>query len=142
MKNLRTIATLLVFTVMTFSCQTNDELVELETLQSKSTNSQVNSGRASTISISVDYRQNTYRELIRNYYSGFFEFHGYTPCDRDSYVETWEITSITEEEFDDLLERIPVIIIPGTVLAGSDDDDDPIGNITYIPIFRYLGTCN
>ena len=32
MKNLRTIVTLLVLTVMTFSCQTNDELVELETL--------------------------------------------------------------------------------------------------------------
>lgn len=100
MKNLRTIATLLVLTVMTFSCQTNDELVELETQQN------VNKVRSLQEEGRIGTGTTTYEEVVVVYAPGISEsakqsirayeasrlgvsFQVVITCRTNSNMETW-----------------------------------------------------
>ncbi len=146
MKNVKTILTLLVFAMTMFSCQTNDELVELETLSEtnqKSSRVSQNNPSMDSIDIFVTYPNSFYREELRNYYSSYFELIDYEECSSDSKTERWTIDYMTEEELNNIISEIVMLEpIEGTISSGPSEDDDPIGNISRSIIIRYRFSCD
>ena len=141
MKKLKTITAILVLSLMTFSCQTDEELLEVQILKESSQEQDSRFGGVgnNTVSILLDFNDIVTFEqinLFRNYYASHFGLQSDFICDKDSKTYIWEIDFVTEDRFDVLVDTIPDL--PTGV---SDPNDGGIGTIGEFVTFQYDSDC-
>lgn len=150
MKNVKTIITLLVLTMTVFSCQTNDELVELEELNNNLPQTNRNLSDSSllqetTVKVLVTYPDNvTTRDkiLLRRAFESHLDILSFYDCNSDFVIEKKEVwvidASVSASDFTNI---VTTVLIDTTGVA--DEDEGDIGGVDWGEIiFEYGVDCD
>ena len=141
MKNLKTIIAILVLSSAMFSCQTNDELRELEIsneIKIRSLNGYTN--------IVVQFNNGiseSEKNQIRNNFAANFSFISINQCDKNK--EVWVVDYVEYHDYFEVLSSLYHLDDTTTTLSGGHDDEVPDPSLA-IPVgnfkIKYEGNCS
>lgn len=150
MKTLKTIITLLVLTVTMFGCQTNDELVEFESLNKNNLNIQNSDKQLINVTgftnVIIEYKKNLSeqeKEQIRNSFSNDFNFITIDQCFGNK--EVWVLEYIVYHDYFEILSNLYDLNDIVTNLGVDGDEEIPDPSIAIpLPNFKikYDGNCS